>query len=36
VQYAQGWFLARPAAPELVIPMLSSSPEPPAVVLTEP
>ena len=36
VQYAQGWFLARPAAPELVVPMLSSPPEPPAVVLTEP
>jgi EAL domain-containing protein (putative c-di-GMP-specific phosphodiesterase class I) len=36
VQYAQGWFLARPAAPELVVPMLSSPPEPPAGVLTEP
>ena len=35
VQFAQGWFLARPAAPELVLPMLSSPPESPAVVLSE-
>jgi EAL domain-containing protein (putative c-di-GMP-specific phosphodiesterase class I) len=35
VQFAQGWFLARPGAPELVLPILSSPPEPPAVVLAK-
>jgi EAL domain-containing protein (putative c-di-GMP-specific phosphodiesterase class I) len=35
VEYGQGWFLARPAAPELVLPVLNAIPEPPAVVLPE-
>jgi EAL domain-containing protein (putative c-di-GMP-specific phosphodiesterase class I) len=33
VEYGQGWFLARPAAPELVLPVLRATPEPPSVVL---
>lgn len=35
VEYGQGWFLARPAAPEVVLPVLPGLPEPPAVVLPE-
>jgi EAL domain-containing protein (putative c-di-GMP-specific phosphodiesterase class I) len=35
VQYAQGWFLARPAAPEVVLPVLSATPEPPVVRLID-
>ena len=35
VQMGQGWFLARPAAPEVVLPVLLATPEPPAVSLPE-
>jgi EAL domain-containing protein (putative c-di-GMP-specific phosphodiesterase class I) len=35
VEYGQGWFLARPAAPEVVLPVLSAVPESPAVLLEE-
>jgi EAL domain-containing protein (putative c-di-GMP-specific phosphodiesterase class I) len=33
VQYGQGWFLARPAAPDVVMPCLGDTIEPPMVVL---
>ena len=35
VEYGQGWFLARPAAPELVLPSLTGPPEAPTVVLRD-
>jgi EAL domain-containing protein (putative c-di-GMP-specific phosphodiesterase class I) len=35
VEYGQGWFLARPASPEVVLPVLHAVPEPPAVLLEE-
>jgi EAL domain-containing protein (putative c-di-GMP-specific phosphodiesterase class I) len=35
VHFGQGWFLARPAAPELVLPVLRSVPEPPVVRLAD-
>jgi EAL domain-containing protein (putative c-di-GMP-specific phosphodiesterase class I) len=35
VGYGQGWFLARPAAPEVVLPVLSATPEPPLIVLPD-
>jgi EAL domain-containing protein (putative c-di-GMP-specific phosphodiesterase class I) len=35
VDYGQGWFLARPAAPEVVLPVLNAVPEPPAILLPE-
>jgi EAL domain-containing protein (putative c-di-GMP-specific phosphodiesterase class I) len=35
VQYGQGWFLARPAAPEIVLPVLTAIPEPPVVRLVD-
>jgi EAL domain-containing protein (putative c-di-GMP-specific phosphodiesterase class I) len=35
VQYGQGWFLARPAACDVVLPFLSSTIEPPTVVLPD-
>jgi EAL domain-containing protein (putative c-di-GMP-specific phosphodiesterase class I) len=35
VDYGQGWFLARPSAPEVVLPVLQATPEPPAVFLEE-
>jgi EAL domain-containing protein (putative c-di-GMP-specific phosphodiesterase class I) len=35
VGYGQGWFLARPAAPEVVLPVLSAAPEPPLIVLPD-
>jgi EAL domain-containing protein (putative c-di-GMP-specific phosphodiesterase class I) len=35
VEYGQGWFLARPAAPEVVLPVLTATPEPPFVILEE-
>jgi EAL domain-containing protein (putative c-di-GMP-specific phosphodiesterase class I) len=35
VQYGQGWFLARPAAAEVVLPMLAATPEPPLIVLPD-
>jgi EAL domain-containing protein (putative c-di-GMP-specific phosphodiesterase class I) len=35
VQLGQGWFLARPAAPEVVLPVLSATPEPPLIVLPD-
>ncbi len=35
VEYGQGWFLARPASPEVVLPVLRATPEPPTVVIDE-
>jgi EAL domain-containing protein (putative c-di-GMP-specific phosphodiesterase class I) len=35
VEYGQGWFLARPAAPEVVLPLLSGNIEPPMIVLPD-
>ena len=35
VEYGQGWFLARPAAPDIVLPFLGNPVEPPAVVLPD-
>jgi EAL domain-containing protein (putative c-di-GMP-specific phosphodiesterase class I) len=35
VEYGQGWFLARPAEPAVVLPVLQAVPEPPSVVLAE-
>lgn len=35
VQYGQGWFLARPAAPETVLPVLAAVPERPVVRLVD-
>jgi EAL domain-containing protein (putative c-di-GMP-specific phosphodiesterase class I) len=35
VEYGQGWFLARPAAPEVVLPFLGSPVEPPSIVLPD-
>jgi EAL domain-containing protein (putative c-di-GMP-specific phosphodiesterase class I) len=35
VEYGQGWFLARPAEADIVLPFLSSPVEPPAIVLPE-
>jgi EAL domain-containing protein (putative c-di-GMP-specific phosphodiesterase class I) len=35
VEYGQGWYLARPAAPEIVLPVLGATPEPPISSLTE-
>lgn len=35
VEYGQGWFLARPAAPEVVLPVLRATPEAPSVLLEE-
>jgi EAL domain-containing protein (putative c-di-GMP-specific phosphodiesterase class I) len=33
VHFGQGWFMARPAAPDVVLPVLRSVPEPPVVRL---
>jgi EAL domain-containing protein (putative c-di-GMP-specific phosphodiesterase class I) len=35
VHFGQGWFMARPAAPEVVMPLLQSPPEPPVVRLAD-
>ncbi|MBK5306802.1 MAG: EAL domain-containing protein [Frankiaceae bacterium] len=35
VEYGQGWFLARPAAPDVVLPSLLGPPESPSIVLPE-
>jgi EAL domain-containing protein (putative c-di-GMP-specific phosphodiesterase class I) len=35
VAYGQGWFMARPAAPEVVLPVLRAVPEPPVVRLAD-
>jgi EAL domain-containing protein (putative c-di-GMP-specific phosphodiesterase class I) len=35
VEYGQGWFLARPAAPDVVLPFLGEHIEPPAIVLPD-
>jgi len=35
VHFGQGWFMARPAAPEVVLPVLRSQPEPPVVRLAD-
>ena len=35
VHFGQGWFMARPAAPEVVLPVLHSQPEPPVVRLMD-
>jgi EAL domain-containing protein (putative c-di-GMP-specific phosphodiesterase class I) len=35
VQYGQGWFLARPAAAEVVLPFLGDAIEPPMIVLPD-
>jgi EAL domain-containing protein (putative c-di-GMP-specific phosphodiesterase class I) len=35
VQYGQGWFLARPAAPDVVLPFLGEYIEPPTIVLPD-
>jgi EAL domain-containing protein (putative c-di-GMP-specific phosphodiesterase class I) len=35
VEYGQGWFLARPAAPEVVLPFLGGPVEPPSIVLPD-
>ncbi|MDT7573631.1 MAG: hypothetical protein QOE05_3805 [Actinomycetota bacterium] len=35
VEYGQGWFLARPAAPEVVLPVLDGYIEPPTIVLPD-
>lgn len=34
VQYGQGWFLARPAEPSVVLPVLQAVPESPAILLS--
>ena len=35
VEYGQGWFLARPAAPDVVLPVVSAAIEPPAVIVPD-
>ena len=35
VGYGQGWYLARPASPEVVLPVLRAAPEPPLVDLAD-
>lgn len=35
VGYGQGWYLARPASPEVVLPVLHAVPEPPVVRLSD-
>ena len=35
VHYGQGWYLARPAAPHVVLPVLQAVPEPPVVRVSE-
>ena len=35
VHFGQGWFLARPAAPDIVLPVLQNVPEPPVVRLSD-
>jgi EAL domain-containing protein (putative c-di-GMP-specific phosphodiesterase class I) len=35
VHYGQGWYLARPAAPSVVLPLLHAVPEPPVVSISD-
>jgi EAL domain-containing protein (putative c-di-GMP-specific phosphodiesterase class I) len=35
VHFGQGWYLARPAAPEVVLPSFLQAPEPPIIELTD-
>jgi len=35
VEYGQGWYLARPAAPDVVLPVLHAMPEPPFLPLLD-
>ena len=35
VEYGQGWYLARPAAPEVVLPVLRATPEPPLIAVND-
>lgn len=35
VHYGQGWYLARPAAPSVVLPLLHAVPEPPVVSIVD-